>query len=200
MAGECQEHAQRARQAAQEIAAADIGKEADRGFRHREQEFFGRHRVRAMHREADTAAHVDAVDQRYPGLGVTVDAAVEDVLIVEEVAAKGAGGIFAALAIEIRYVAAGTEGAIAGAAQHHRLDGGVLLPTGNDLLKLENHDMRQRIQRLGPIERDQPQPALDLKQYLRLRHPHPINRRREMTTRMISLVPSRIWCTRKSRK
>ena len=90
MAGQRQEGAQRTRQARQEIAAADIGEQADGGLRHGEQELLARHRMRAVHREADAAAHVDAVDQRDPRLGEAVDAAVDDVLVAEEVAPQRA--------------------------------------------------------------------------------------------------------------
>ena len=97
MTGERQERAQRARQPRQEIAAADIGKEADCRLRHGEQEFLARHRVRAVRGEADAAAHVDAVDQRDPRLGETIDAAVDDVFVAEEVAPQRARGIVAHL-------------------------------------------------------------------------------------------------------
>ena len=155
MAGQREERAQRALQAGQEIAAADIGEEADGRLGHGEQELLARDRVRAVHREADAAAHVDAVDQRDPRLGVAVDAAVDDVLVAEEIAAQRARRDLAALAIEVGDVAAGAEGAVAGAAQHHGLDRRVLLPAGNDPLQLEDHAVRQRVQRLGPVERDE---------------------------------------------
>ena len=53
---------------------------------------------------------------------------------------------------------------------------------------------------LGRLRVINPSPSFTSNRISASDMPHPINKRREMITRMISLVPSRIWCTRKSRK
>ena len=57
-----------ARQPRQEPGGADIGKEADADLRHGEHEPIAGDAMRAVHRDADAAAHHDAVDQRHVGL------------------------------------------------------------------------------------------------------------------------------------
>ena len=61
---------------------------------------------------------------------------------------------------------------------------------------LLHHRMRQRVQRLRPVERDAAGDALDPEKDIV--HPR-ASSARAMMTRMISLVPSRIWWTRRSR-
>jgi hypothetical protein len=76
-AGQAQIDAELAGQPRQEERAADVGEEADRGFRHGEHRVLGRDAVRAVHGHADAAAHADAVDQRDIWLGVGRDQQVE---------------------------------------------------------------------------------------------------------------------------
>ena len=99
----------------QQIARADIGKEPDADLGHGEGEAFPSDQMRAMRRNADAAAHDNAVDQRDIGLGIALDAAVEQIFLAPEGQLRG---MIArpALIVEKADVAAGAEGAPARAA------------------------------------------------------------------------------------
>ena len=72
---------------------------------------------------------VDAVDHRDIRLGEAVDAPDERVFVAEEVrGAAGAPRIAAPRVVDRAHIAAGAEGAVAGAAHHHGLDRRVRLP------------------------------------------------------------------------
>ena len=83
IAGERTPGAKLARQTGQEPGRTDVG-EADADLGHRELKTIAGDTVRPMHRNADTAAHDDAVDQRDIGLGIMLDGGVEDVLLPPE--------------------------------------------------------------------------------------------------------------------
>ena len=112
LAGERAIGAEFARQARQKPGRPDIGKEADADLGHREAEPVAGHAVRAVHRDADAAAHDDAVDERDVGLAIALDAGIERVFVAEIgerlVIASGAPEI-----VERAQVAARREGALA---------------------------------------------------------------------------------------
>src|SRR3546814_8329187 len=109
-------------------SAADIGKEADADLRHGQQGAVAGDAMAAVHRDADPAAHGDAVDQRHIGLAEGVDQPVEAVLLAEKDLGQG---IAAAAGQPHRaHVAAGAASALADAAPDDRLDAGILLPGG----------------------------------------------------------------------
>ena len=118
------------------------------------------------------------------------DCSVEPVLVAPEGAA--ARWIAATVLVEKPYVAAATEGAVAGAVDHDPGDAPVVAPFIERTMNLAHHVMGQRVERLRPIDGDATGRTLDTKQDIA----HPESRassERAMMTRMISLVPSRIW-------
>ena len=84
LAGQRAIGAELARHPRQEPGRADIGKKADADLGHREQVAVAGDAMRAVHREADAAAHHDAVDQRDIGFGIALDEGVERVLLAPE--------------------------------------------------------------------------------------------------------------------
>ena len=84
VAGQAEIHAEAAAEIGQQVAAADIGKEADADLRHGELRIFGHHPVRAVERNADAAAHDDAVDQRDIRFRIARDLGVQPVFVGEE--------------------------------------------------------------------------------------------------------------------
>ncbi len=154
-------------------------------------------RKSAMHRDADAAAHGDAVDAGDVGLGVGVDAPVQPVLVAEERHRRGhAAGpqadrstaTMSPPAQNARPGAALTRTAPISSSSRHR---------ASCRLSSPDHGVGERVQRLLAVEDRHAQPALALEADVR---GHSARSRRAMITRMISLVPSRIWCTRQSRR
>ena len=76
--------AQRAGQAWQEPATADIRKQADPRFRHGKHGPLSRHSVRPMHRQAHTAAHRHTVHDRQNGLRERLQRRVHAVFDIEK--------------------------------------------------------------------------------------------------------------------
>src|SRR6185437_13448178 len=107
--------AERAGTAAEEIAAADIGKQADAGLRHGEHRVFGGDAMAAIDRNPDAAAHVDAVHERDVWFRETVQPRVEPVFG----AIESARIIARALVVKLADIAAGAEGAAALPAHQH---------------------------------------------------------------------------------
>ena len=138
----------------QEPAGADVRKEADAGLGHGQARPLGGDAVVGRQRDADAAAHGDAVHHRDDRLGVDRDQMVELVLGVEELerrraALRGALGQHAD-------VAAGAEAARAFVVDQHRLDGRIAAPLQQRRRHRLAHPKRQRAQRRGPVQR---QPA-----------------------------------------
>ncbi len=177
-------------------AAADVGEEADAGLRHGEGGPLGGDAPPRRRRDADPAAHGDPVHHRDDRLGIGEEQVVEAVFGEEEFARRRAA--LPRAVGEKADVAAGAEAALAGMVDQHRLDAGVAAPREQGLDHQPAHAKRQGAERLGPVQRQPPDPALDARQNLRLGLAH-FKSSRAMITRMISLVPSRIWCTRRSR-
>ncbi len=65
--------------ARQEPGRADVGEKADIHFRHREHEFVASDAMRTVNRDADSAAHDNAVEQRDVGFGIVLDDGIERV-------------------------------------------------------------------------------------------------------------------------
>jgi hypothetical protein len=121
--------------------------------------------VAAVRRDAHAAAHHDAVHEDDVGLGVGVDQVVEGVFLGEEVLQPRVARQHRL--VEEADVAAGAEGAEgplpAHAAHAHALDPRVLAPGEQRRRQLPDHVQRQRIQRLGPVQRDQARAAADFR-------------------------------------
>ena len=98
-------------------------------------------------------------------------------------------------------VPAGAESALARALDEHRADAVVGAPLLQGAGHLADHAQRQGVERLRAVERDPAERALLGEQDLGRRRCHGVDSSnpREMISRMISFVPSRIWCTRRSR-
>ncbi|MEY9668090.1 hypothetical protein ABIE80_006798 [Bradyrhizobium diazoefficiens] len=99
-------------------------------------------------------------------------------------------------------VAAGTQAALAGALQHDHGDGRIGLEAVERGLDVAKHLERHGIDGLGTVEPDDAGRSLDAGDQIalfRCRHRAPSISLRATMSRMISLVPSRIWCTRRSR-
>ncbi len=173
--------------------------------------------------DPDPAAHHDAVHHRDIGLGVAGDPGVEAVLVAPELldlarVAAGRGPV------DGDDVAAGAEGPLSGPGDDDGRDPSVLLPVVQGRRDPPHHPVGEGVEGGGPVEDDQPRPPLALDQDLlgpvRVPAPGPVRapvrvrvlvpvpvpghqaapvRPRATMTRMISLVPSRIWCTRRSR-
>ena len=143
----------------------------------------------AVHRHTDAAAHVDAMDQRNVGLRVALDRGVEDVFVaveLERIRCFRLPGF-----IQRTNVTARTEGPVAVAANGDGFDRIVFGPFVKLRFHRHTHALRQRVQRLGPVERDEAERAAALEQdFGFFRHCRNISR--ATITRMISLVPSSI--------
>src|SRR5580704_3886526 len=72
------------RKTGQDVGRADIGKKPDADLRHGELETLARDAVRAVNRDADPAAHDDAVDEGEIGFGVALDGTVERIFLGPE--------------------------------------------------------------------------------------------------------------------
>ncbi len=119
--------------------------------------------------DAHATAHDNAIHEGDIGLGIAVDQMVEGIFFGEEVFQLGIarqGGL-----VEKTDVAAGTKSAerpgLAGAANRHRLHPVVITPGQQALCEGANHRKRQRVERLGPVQRDQADMAVNLAQDVR---------------------------------
>jgi len=113
----------------QEAGRADIGKEADPGLRHRQHRALGRDPKSAVDRDPGAAPHRDAVDDRDIRLRVAVNMADQLIFLAEEhggqraVAGEAAPGL-----VDRADIAAGAEGALAGAADQDGVDVRIIGP------------------------------------------------------------------------
>ena len=143
----------------------------------------------AVHRHADAAAHVDAVDQRDVRLRIALDRGVEDVFVAVEL--ERIGRFRLPGFIQRANVTARAEGPVAVAANSDGFDRIVFGPFVKLRFHCHAHALRQRVQRLWAIERDEAERATALEQdFGFFRHCRNISR--ATITRMISLVPSSI--------
>lgn len=184
-------HADLARAPWQKMASANIGKQADAGFRHGEHSALVRYPMAAMHRHADAAAHHNAMDQCDIRLWKMPYRCVQDVFITikrQRIRRTGLPRF-----IKRANITACTKGPLACTTDNDRPDRLI----GSPIRKLgfhgDAHRMRKRIQRLWPIQYNLPNGALSLKEHFRVvRGCHWRPSSRATITRMISFVPSRI--------
>ena len=139
------------------------------------------------------------------GLWEFLDPGVEDVFLAPQDLAEIALDLGAFP--ERADVAAGAEAALARAFQQDHGDRGIGLERVERLVDVAKHLQRHGIDRLRTIEPDdaaaafapRDQVTLDERSCSSRRHRAPSISLRDTISRMISLVPSRIWCTRRSR-
>jgi hypothetical protein len=116
-----------------------------------------------VHRDADAAAHHDAVDERHIGLRVALDERVERVFLAPELhRAVDAAGL--AEIVERADVAAGRECPLAGCGDHDASDRRVARPGGKLRGERAHHAVGDRVERLRPVERDDAGRAAALEQ------------------------------------
>ncbi len=196
--------------AREQPAAPHIRREANPHLGHGGHEPLGREPVAGVAREPDATAHDDAIHDHDERLGVTRDAGVEGVLLRPELARSIgplAGGV-----VERHDVAAGAQPAVALAVEQHRVDRIVLLDDVERLAELAHHLERERVDGPRPVEGESRQPPLGAQEYVGARGRSRLLRRlhhgrharlpsgsRATISRITSLVPSRMRCTRRSR-
>ena len=199
-AGQRQIGSSKSRRSRQHEAGADVGKITDRDFRHGDRRALGDDTVRRVRRKADAAAHDDAVHQRDHRLGIARDQDIQTVF--------GRPEFFRQVAARLRRIveradiAAGGKSPSAGAVEQDRADGWIVRPGAQQRRHGGDHVERDGVERLRPVERDAAQRAVgadDDVAVLKNLLAHRPTRLRATIRRMISLVPSRIWCTRRSR-
>ncbi|CPJ63830.1 Uncharacterised protein [Bordetella pertussis] len=210
-AGQRQEQPGAPRHAVEQPAAAHVGKQPDGDLGHGHARGLADHAVAGAHHQAHAAAHDDAMAPAQHRLGVGVDQVVQPVLVLEEAARMGIGpgiatGVLAHAAVQPVQVAAGAERLLARPLQDEHRHGRVGGPGAQARVEQLDHLERQAIEGLRRIERGHAQAHAIVgnsffKQHGRIHRisaPFSSNCRATMT-RMISFVPSRIWCTRVSR-
>ena len=143
----------------QDERATDVGNEADTHFGHRHFRGVRDNANAAVDGEPDAATHHDAVHQRDVGLAEAPDLRVQHVLVVPEFA--GLDPVGARAVVDRDDVAARAEPAFAGAGHHDGIDPVVGLPLRKHPRQGVDHGMCQRIDGLGPVERDQADPSVD---------------------------------------
>jgi hypothetical protein len=198
--GECYIRAQFPMRAGQQKRHANVGEEADADFRHCYRRAIGGDTVGGMGREAHATAHRQSVDQSDDWFRIARDQYVEAVFRRPEFFRKVVTGL--RRVVERTDVAAGGESAVPCAVDKHRADRGIVRPFPHERRHGRCHVERDRVQRLRPIERDPPQRTQltdnNVAVMNQLLAHRPTSCLATMT-RMISLVPSKIWCTRRSR-
>ena len=139
------------------------------------------------------------------GLREFLDPGVEDVFVAPQDLAEIA--LHLGAFPERADVAAGAEAALAGAFQQDHGNSGIGLECIERLVDVAKHLQRHGIDRLRPVQSDDAAGALAPRDQVAFdergsggrRHRAPSISLRDTISRMISLVPSRIWCTRRSR-
>ncbi len=168
IAGKRAPGAKLARQTRQEPGRADVGEKADADLGHGELKTIAGDAVRPMHRNADTASHDDAVDQRDVGLGIMLDGGVEDVFLPPELQrlALAAG---AAELVDVAQIA--TRRKRAPGRRHHDDPGHriIVAPTLQRLRDRPHHRAGHGVESRGAIERDDTGSAAPLDQNLGVR-------------------------------
>ena len=162
-------------------------------------------RWRAMRGQADAAAHHEAVHERDIRFGIFRDARIHDVFLAPEHLAKIAAG--ARTLIEPADIAARAQAALARPFQHHHRNRRIGFKLIERRVDADGHFQRHRVERFRPVQPDNAsrtfapddQVAFGIHHRGRRRHRAPSISLRDTISRMISLVPSRIWCTRRSR-
>ena len=144
--------------ARQPIGSADIGKEADADFRQGDGRTLGDDPVRRVRREADAAAHDQAIHHRDEGLRITRDQHVEIIFRRPELLRQRTARL--CRIIKRADVAARAQPALAGAVEQHGADGRIGRPRAQQRGHGDGHVERERVERLRPVQRDAAQRAL----------------------------------------
>ena len=163
LAGQPAIGAKLARHARQEPGGADVRKKADADFRHRELEAIAGDAVRAVHRHADAAAHDQPVDQRHIGLAIVLNRRVERIFVAPELQRLGVAAGLAQI-VKRADIAAGGKGAIAGRGDDNTRDRLVIGPGVELRAQSAHHVVGDGVERLRPVERDQPRRAATFEQ------------------------------------
>ena len=133
-------------------SAADIGKQADAGFGHGEPGMLGRDPVATRQRDADAAAHRDAVHEGDHRLHIAEQLVVHPVFGVEERARRGP--VLSTAFREHPDVAAGAEATPLGVVDQHRPDPDIDPPRLQRVQHRHAHRGIQRMDRSGSVEPD----------------------------------------------
>ena len=177
-------------------AAADIREKADAGLGHGEGGAFGDHPHLCGQGNAHPAAHDHAIHQGDDRLFKGHQEGVE--LIFDKEEAPGLHPIPGAAFGEHPDIAARAETPSLGMVDQHRLDRRIGTPRNERRQHGFAHAKIKGVKGLGPVERQAPDAVFDADQHFGgVAHDFSISR--AMITRMISLAPSSIWCTRRSR-
>ena len=125
--------------------------------------------MRAVHRNADAAAHDDAVDQRDVGLAIVLDAGVERIFVAPE---RQRLVVLAGLAeiVERADIAAGRERPAARRRDDDARDRRIVCPVLQLRRQRPHHAVRHGVERLRPVERDEAGRAAPLEQNFDVAH------------------------------
>src|SRR4029077_658680 len=124
-----------------------------------------------MDRDADAAAHHNAVDQRDVGLGETLDVSVERIFVAPERQHLGLTP-GAAEFVERAYVAAGREGPLPRRRDDDAGDRRVVRPCLKLARERAHHLVRHRIERFWAVKTDNPGSAAALETNMGTRRIH----------------------------
>src|SRR6266850_369127 len=158
-----------------------------------------------VRRQPDAAAHHDAIHEGHIRLREFLDPGVEDVFLAPQDLAEIALDLGAFP--ERADVAAGAETALARALQQDYNYRRIGLERIERLVDVAKHLQRHGVDGFRPVQPDHAARSLASRDQIALfrhscggrRHRAPSISLRDTISRMISLVPSRIWCTRRSR-
>ena len=125
--------------------------------------------MRAVHRNADTATHDDAVDQCDIGLAEILDRGVERIFVAPELQGVRLALGFAEI-VQMADVATSGESALAIGHDDDARDRVVVGPGGQLRAQGMHHAMRHRIERLRPVQRDNAGRAAALEEYFGFAH------------------------------
>ncbi len=163
-AGERQELSQPTAKPRKMPSAAHIGEQANARFRHGKAGIFRRNAEFARLRDAHAAAHGDAVHESHDRLFIGEHLMVELVLVMKELAAGYAAIIERGIAQQVD-VASRTETAPFGMVEDDCLRRVIIRPFAQRRAHRVAHVERERMQRLGPVERELARRAFDGNEY-----------------------------------
>ncbi len=192
----CEIFAQSARRMGQQIGPADIRDQSNGGLRHRNLAAVADNPVRAVTPYADTAPHGKALQQGHNWLGEGEQRGIHAVLVgpkptsILEIASD-------ASVIHFDYITARAKGACTDAVDQNKLDLGIVRPIIQGIVDLDAHLPAQGVQNIGAVQRDPPSQSITSNNDVT--HLGASSKVRAVISRMISFVPSKIWCTRRSR-
>ena len=163
--GQAHVEAEVVRQARQEIATAHIREVTDADLRHAHSRALGNHSQRGSLNQAHAAAEHEAVHQRQQGFAVGMDVLVQRIFFLEERPMQAVAALVTV--VQRADIAAGAEGFLASAAQHHGDHIGVVRPGLQLLVEHPHHGQRNGVQPGGAIECEIADAVAYLDQYRR---------------------------------